>query len=193
LPTSSQWSKAREYLRQNHPELERDFLRYNANESQENFEIVDSLITIPDKAGKYPLKFLEGREGTAPILIEQSKVEESEQIKAGHYYIANYIITEGKVREIPELPLANGYIQEWDEDSGLPTRVGKEPCGNFEGAYFQFFTTHGKRGTFVVGKRCSLTNVRVKGLVYEDMARYSTTLYSPSETCFSFRLARAET
>lgn len=34
------------------------------------------------------------------------------------------------------MPLKSGYIQNWNEDLGLPTKVGKEPNERFGGAYF---------------------------------------------------------
>jgi len=122
LPTSSQWSKSREYLQQNYPELEKDFIIGEV-------EWVDSLLAFPNKERGYsPRLQLSGiKKGKVPLLIEQSKVERSGE---------SYVFTDGKITEIPELPLKSGYIQAWDKDLGLPTKVGENPSEKFEGAYF---------------------------------------------------------
>jgi hypothetical protein len=123
LPTSAQWSKAMEYLEENYPKLRRSFVTVVD-------EWVDSLLALPYK-GKYSSKLqIPGiEEKKVPLLIEQSKVER----RGG-----DYVVTEGKVREVPELPLKPGYIQAWDEDLGLPTKVGGIPNEKFGGAYFMF-------------------------------------------------------
>jgi len=122
LPTSSQWSTAREYLQQNNPELEKDFI-------SGAYEWVDSLLAFPNKDRQYsPRLQISGiKKGTHPLLIEQSTVERNAD---------DYIITKGNVREVPQLPLKSGYIQAWSRDLGLPTRVGENPNEKFEGAYF---------------------------------------------------------
>jgi len=122
LPTSSQWSTAREYLQQNNPELEKDFI-------SGAYEWVDSLLAFPNKDKQYSsrLRLPEIGMGKVPLLIEQSKVERSGD---------DFVITKGKVREVPQLPLKSGYIQAWSRDLGLPTRVGEKPNEKFERAYF---------------------------------------------------------
>ncbi len=122
LPTSSQWGKAREFLRRKHPELEQDFI-YGAA------EWVDSLIAFPNDEGKYSpkLQIPDIKKGKFPLLIEKSKVE-----KIGE----DYIITEGKVVEVPNLPISPGFIHSWDDELGLPTKIDEEPSEEFEGAYF---------------------------------------------------------
>lgn len=122
LPTSSQWSKAREYLQQNYPELEKDFITGK-------YEWVDSLLAFPNEERQYsPRLQISGiKKGKVPLLIEQSKVERSGD---------SYTLTEGKVTEVSELPLKSGYIQAWNKDLGLPTKVGEKPNEKFEGAYF---------------------------------------------------------
>lgn len=128
LPTSSQWSKAREYLQKNHPELEKDFITGA-------YEWVDSLLAFPDSNGKYSprLRIPDIDKGKDPLLIEQSKVE-----KDGD----SYVLTEGRVTEVPWLPLKSGYIQGWNEDFGLPSKVGETPNKRFEGAYFWVYTNY---------------------------------------------------
>lgn len=131
LPTSSQWGGkekgARPYLQRYYPELEKDFITER--------EWVDSLIALPDKEGKYSstLQISGVKKGKVPLLIEKSKVER-------HGYM--YVVTEGKVTEVPELPLETGYVQEWDDDLGLPTKVGDEPNETFEKAYFYVNTNY---------------------------------------------------
>jgi len=122
LLTSSQWSRASEYLQQNYPELEKDFI-------SGEYEWVDSLLAFPNEEGQYSRRLqISGIEkGKFPILIEQSKVERSG---------ANYVLTEGKITEVSGLPLNSGYIQAWSEDLGLPTKVGNNPNERFERAYF---------------------------------------------------------
>ncbi len=129
LPTSSQWSKSREYLQQNYPELEKDFITGEV-------EWVDSLLAFPNQERQYsPRLQLSGiKKGKVPLLIEQSKVERSGD---------SYVLKEGKITEVPELPLKNGYIQDWNDDLGLPTKVGKNPNERFEGAYFWVNTNYG--------------------------------------------------
>ncbi len=122
LPTSSQWSKSREYLQQNYPELEKDFITGE-------YEWIDSLLAFPnEKAGYSPrLQNSSIKNGNVPLLIEQSKVERD----------GNDVLKDGKVTEVPELPLKSGcYIQAWDDELGLPTKVGEKPNERFEGAYF---------------------------------------------------------
>jgi hypothetical protein len=122
LPTSSQWSRAREYLQQNYPELEKDFITGE-------HEWVDSLLAFPNEERRYsPRLQIPGiSKGRFPLLIEQSKVERDGD---------KYVLTKGNVTEVPELPLKCGYIQDWNEDLGLPTKVGDNPNERFEGAYF---------------------------------------------------------
>jgi len=122
LPTSAQWNKAREYLQQNYPELEKDFI-------SGEYEWLDSLLAFPNADGNYSsrLQISSIKKGRVPLLIEQSKVERSDN---------GYVITDGKVTEVPELPLKDGYIQDWDEDLGLPTKVGENSNKKFKGAYF---------------------------------------------------------
>jgi len=132
LPTSSQWGGkkegARPYLEQNYPELEKKFISgvYNW---------VDSLLAFPNERKEYSLrlKISSIKKGKVPLLIEQSKVERSGD---------SYILSEGKVKEVPELPLKSGYIQEWDDKLGLPTKVGQNPNERFEGAYFWVDTNY---------------------------------------------------
>lgn len=127
LPTSSQWSRAREYLQQNYPELEKDFISGD--------EWVDSLLAFPNGKRQYsPRLQISGVEkGKVPLLIEQSRVER---------FGDSYIITDGKVTEYPELPLENGFIQEWNDELGLPTKVGEYPNERFERAYFRVNTDY---------------------------------------------------
>jgi hypothetical protein len=122
LPTSAQWSKSRRYLQQHYPELEKDFI-------SGEYEWVDSLLAFPNEKREYSprLQISDVKKGETPLLIEQSRVE-----KDGN----DYILTEGKVIEVSELPLKSGYIQAWNEDLGLPTKVGKNPNKKFKEAYF---------------------------------------------------------
>jgi hypothetical protein len=128
LPTASQWDKAREYLQKNHPDLEKVFL-------SGEYEWLDSLLAFPNEQGEYSPKLqLSGiGNGKDPLLIEQSKVERSGE---------SYVLTEGKVIEVPELPLKHGYIQAWDKDLGLPTKLGNHYDGSFEGAHFWVNTNY---------------------------------------------------
>ena len=116
MPTLVQLDKAREHL----PEGFRseDIL----------FAWTDSLLALPDKNGNYSpsLQIPEIERGKVPILIEESKVEKVDD---------RNLITEGKVIEVPELPLESGFIQEWDESLGLPTKVGENPNEKFEGLF----------------------------------------------------------
>ncbi len=126
LPTSAQWGGkekgARPYLQQKNSEVEKNFITGEV-------EWVDSLLAFPNEEGKYsPRLQISGiKKGKVPLLIEQSKVERSGD---------NYTLTKGKVTEVPELPLTDGYIQGWNDELGLPTEVGKSPNERFEGAYF---------------------------------------------------------
>lgn len=122
LPTSYQWSKSREFLKEKYPELEKDFI-------SDKLEYVGSILAFPKENGEYSptLQIPEIKKGKAPLLIEQLKVE-----KEGD----KYILKEGKVTEVPGLPLKSGYIQGWDDDLGLPTKVGEKPNSKFEGGYF---------------------------------------------------------
>lgn len=124
-PSIGEWSKARKYLQQNYPELEKDFISGEC-------EWVDSLLAFPNSERGYsPILQIPGiKEGKVPLLINHAKVEKSGE---------SYILKEGKltkVTEVPELPLKSGYIQAWSEDLGLPTKVGNNPNEKFEGAYF---------------------------------------------------------
>ena len=173
LPTSSQWSKSREYLQQNYPELEKDFI-------SGEYEWVDSLLAFPseDKTYSPRLQISGVKKGKVPLLIEQSKVERSG---------GNYVLTEGKVTEVPGLPLKSGYIQAWSEDLGLPTKVGKDPNEKFEGGYFWVNTDY----DYHEGLRALLRG-RWLWLVREW--RFSSdALWSPSHSSsdVGFRLGRA--
>lgn len=122
LPTSAQWSTAREYLQQNNPEVEKDFISGEC-------EWVDSLLAFPNKDRTYSprLKISGIKKGKHPLLVEQSTVERDGD---------DYVITEGNVREVPQLPLKSGFIQAWSKELGLPTKVGENPNEKFERAYF---------------------------------------------------------
>jgi len=123
--STGEWDKARKYLEQYYPGLEKDFI-------SGEYEWVDSLLAFPNADGNYSPKLqISGIEkGKVPLLIDHAKVE-----KSG----GDYILKEGeltKVTEVPELPLKGGYIQDWNDKLGLPTEVGKNPNEKFERAYF---------------------------------------------------------
>jgi hypothetical protein len=128
FPSSSEWDKIGKYLHQNYPEVEKEFRR--------GLQWVDSLLAFPDKKGKYdPRLQISGiKKGKVPLLIDHPKVE-----KLGK----SYIIKEGeltRVTEVPEFPVEIdhakwSYVQAWDEDLGLPTKVGEKPSKEFEEGY----------------------------------------------------------
>ena len=177
LPTSAQWGGkekgARPYLQQNYPELEKDFISGEC-------EWVDSLLAFPNEEREYsPRLRISGiKKGKVPLLIEQSKVERSGD---------NYVLTEGKVTEVSGLPLKSGYIQDWSEDLGLPTKVGNNPNERFEGAYFWVNTDYG----YHEGLRALL-----RGPWYwhaRERRFYTAAVWSPSfsDSLVGFRLGRA--
>ncbi|MBI2543380.1 MAG: hypothetical protein HYW24_04300 [Candidatus Aenigmarchaeota archaeon] len=156
LLTSSQWEISRKYLLENRPELEKDF---TSGES----ELVDSLLVLPN--GERPT-----------LLIEYAKVE-----RFGDEYGLIY----GNAIEVPEMPLKSGHIQAWDENLGLPVKVGITPNEGFETAYFrvniEHSYDHGLRAV-VKSHRCLNGHKRL----------YTLTDSSPSDPNqhLSFRLGR---
>ena len=169
MPTSAEWSKAERYYYLTYPEVEMDFTARP--------EWVDSLLAFPNEKGEYNprLKIPDIKKGRVPLLIERSKVVKTSEKRC--------VIEEGRVMEVPELPLRSGYIKAWDDDLGLPTKVGENPSEEFEKAYFWLDASYG-------GLRAI-----VRGLCTQDAPgrRFSVTAtFSPSESSWKigFRLAK---
>ncbi len=136
--TSSQWSKARDHLTRVSPNVEIDFI------TGEN-EWVDSLLAFPSEDGKYSarLQIPTTKKEKVPLLIEQSRVEMVQyQAKIEKYYYNTYNITKGKVTEVPKLPSFYGYIEKWDDDLGLPTKVGSDYSKSVNGSIFAVSTNY---------------------------------------------------
>ena len=126
LPSSGQWSKAREFLEKHYPEVEIGMITGY-------MEWVDTLIATPIKNGFYSRRIIpELQKGRYPIVIEGAiPIQKKDEIQ--------FNVKNARVIEFPELPVRNGYIQDWNEKLGLPTQVGNEPCQKYENAKYYFF------------------------------------------------------
>ena len=137
LPTSNEWGDARKYLQENDTEKEKLFISGPSN-------WIDSLIVFP-KNKQYPrgvedlLKDLLGSKVSKyPIIMERTDVE-----KDGD----NYVLLKSpdtKSHILQDLPLKDGYIQDWNDNLDLPTKVGSKPNPEYFGTYY-WVTSQGIR------------------------------------------------
>lgn len=96
LPTSEQWSQAREYFGKKHPEIEKDMITGQV-------EWTDSLIAWPNSDGKYANNLNPNpKEGKYPLLIENSVVERRN---------GNYVIDGGERLELPNFPRSSDRLK----------------------------------------------------------------------------------
>jgi len=84
-------------------------------------EWTDSAVAWPDEYGRYsPRIRIPGvSEGKNPILIEHSKLRDDSKFPG----LFKYVLVDGVVTELPNLPRYEGYVEEFDEKTGLPTKL----------------------------------------------------------------------
>jgi hypothetical protein len=84
-------------------------------------EWTDSAVAWPDEYGRYsPRIRIPGvREGEHPILIEHSKLREDPKFPG----LFKDVLVDGVVTELPNLPRYEGYVEEFDEKTGLPIKL----------------------------------------------------------------------
>lgn len=122
IPTLAQWGNERERLRKLDEKAGRS---YDDRESLERDYIrgeVEFTGSILDFTGK------------TPVLWEGFRIE-------GERF------TGGKRTDVKWLPKHSGYIQDFDEELGLPTKLGDEPRDEYHGACYWVVTPGGVRTT----------------------------------------------
>jgi hypothetical protein len=121
LPLSREWNKVERFMNKN--SIENDFLKGP-------LEFTDTLLILPDERGNYSPKIYNFTHGyyNKILLVEHPKIVK---------FSDDLLFEKGEVEEVKNLPLKSGYVQEWDEDLGLPKKVGDRPNKEFFGAYFR--------------------------------------------------------